>query len=168
MNLVKLFAAGKNIMGGREEVSYRVNKNVYLPNFGPAANPFKFPVKEGPTRSVEETAAAPGEKEVVPVAAKTQKLPTLPAAPSSATSWVGKLNPVSLWRGSPLPDTQPSVQSELSLDGVKVVHNDLSDADVKVVPIKSRTVCEMAVPVLSPPRKPWEFLAERMFQATAD
>jgi hypothetical protein len=51
---------------------------------------------------------------------------------------------------------------------VKVVHNDLSDADVKVVPIKSRTTREMAVPVLSPPTKPWEFLAERMFQATAD
>ena len=60
------------------------------------------------------------------------------------------------------------MQSELSLEGVKVVHNDLSDADVKVVPIKSRTVHEMDVPVLPPPRKSWEFLAERMFQATAD
>jgi hypothetical protein len=60
------------------------------------------------------------------------------------------------------------VQSELLLDSVKVVHNDLSDADVKVVPIKSRTAREMAAPVLSPPKKSWEFLAERMFQATAD
>ena len=32
----------------------------------------------------------------------------------------------------------PAVQAELSLDSVKVVHNDLSDADVEVVPIKSR------------------------------
>jgi hypothetical protein len=60
------------------------------------------------------------------------------------------------------------VQSELSLDSVKVVHNDLSDADVEVVPIKSRTAGEATVPVLPPPTRPWEFLAERMFHATAD
>ncbi len=168
MNLGKLLAAGKNIAGGREEISYHVNKHVYLPKFSPAKTPFKFPVKAGPTKAVAETAAAPVKKEIAPVAAKTQKLPTLPAAPSCPVSWVGKLNPVSLWRGSPQPDAQPSVQSELSLDEVKVVHNDLSDADVKVVPIKSRTAHEMAVPVLPPPKKSWEFLAERMFQATVD
>jgi hypothetical protein len=60
------------------------------------------------------------------------------------------------------------VQSELSLDSVKVVHNDLSDADVEVVPIKSRTADKTAVPVLPPPEKSWEFLAERMFHATVD
>ena len=168
MNLGKLLATGKNIVGGREEISYCVNKQVYLPKFGPAKNPFKFPVKAGPTKAVAETAAAPVKEEIALVAAKTQKLPTLPAAPSCPASWVGKLNPVSLWRGSPEPDTQPSVQSELSLDSVKVMHNDLSDADVKVVPIKSRTAHEMAVPVLPPPKKSWEFLAERMFQATVD
>ena len=168
MNLVKLFAAGKNIVGGRGEISYRVNKQVYLPKFGPAKNPFKFPLKAGPTKAVAETAVAPVKREIALVAAKTQKLPTLSAAPSGTTSWAGRLNPVSLWRGSPLPDTQPSVQSELSLDGVKVVHNDLSDADVTVVPIKSRTANEMAVPVLSPPKKSWEFLAERMFQSAVD
>ena len=34
--------------------------------------------------------------------------------------------------------TLPTVQAELSLDTVKVVHNDLRDSDVEVVPIKSR------------------------------
>jgi hypothetical protein len=166
MKLVKLFAAGKNIVGGREEISYRVNKHVYLPKFGSAKNPFKFPVETEPAKAV--AAAAPVKKEAAPIVAKTQKLLTLPAAPSRPASWVDKLNPISLWRDLPEPDVQPSVQAELSLDGVKVVHNDLSDADVKVVPIKSRTVREMAVPVLPPPKKSWEFLAERMFQATAD
>ena len=168
MNLIKLFAAGKNIIGGREEISYCVNKQVYLPKFGSAKNPLKFPAKAGPAKAVAETAAAPVKNEIALAAAKTQKLPVLSAEPSCPASWVGKLNPVSLWRGSPEPDTRPSVQSELSLDSVKVMHNDLSDADVKVVPIKSRTAHEMAVPVLSPPKKSWEFLAERMFQATAD
>jgi hypothetical protein len=64
--------------------------------------------------------------------------------------------------------TQSPVQSELSLDSVKVVHNDLSDADVEVVPIKSRTASEATVPDLPPPTQPWEFLAERMFHATVD
>jgi hypothetical protein len=60
------------------------------------------------------------------------------------------------------------VQSELSLDSVKVVHNDLSDADVEVVPIKSRPASEPVVPDLPPPTQPWEFLAERMFHAAVD
>ena len=60
------------------------------------------------------------------------------------------------------------VQSELSLDGVKVVHNDLSDADVEVVPMKSRAAAEAAIPELPTPTRPWEFLAERMFRTTAD
>ena len=169
MKLGKLLAAGKSIIGGREQIAYGVNKNIYLPKFGLAKNPFMSPAEVKPTTAATETAAELAKKKTaLLVAAKTQKLPTLPAAPSCPASWVGKLNPVSLWRGSPQPDAQPSVQSELSLDEVKVVHNDLSDADVKVVPIKSRTVREMAVPVLSPPKKSWEFLAERMFQSAVD
>ena len=168
MNLGKLLAAGKSIIDGRGEISYCVDKQVYLPKFGSAKNPFRFPAKAGPVKAAVETDAAPVKNEIALVAAKTQKMPTLSAEPSNAASWVGKLNPVSLWRGSPQPDAQPSIQTELSLDGVKVVHNDLSDADVKMVPIKSRAAQEMDVPVLPPPKKSWEFLAERMFQTAVD
>jgi hypothetical protein len=45
------------------------------------------------------------------------------------------------------------VQSELSLDSVKVVHNDLSDADVEVVPIKSRTAARSGRAGLPPAKK---------------
>jgi hypothetical protein len=38
---------------------------------------------------------------------------------------------------------------------------------VEVVPMKSRTADKTA-PVLPPPTKSWEFLAERMFHAPAD
>ena len=38
------------------------------------------------------------------------------------------------------------VQSELSLDAVKVLRNDLSDADVEIVPVKSRTVAAEVAP----------------------
>jgi len=165
MKLGKLLAAGKSIMGGRTEIAYGVNKHVYLPKFGLDKNPFMSPAEVKPT-SVATKADAELERKKIAllVAAKTQKLPTLSNAPSSAVSWVGKLNPVSLWRGSPEPDAQPSVQAELSLDGVKVVHNDLSDVDVEVVPVKSRTAQEVPVPVLAPATKSWEVLGERLFK----
>jgi hypothetical protein len=167
MNLAKLLVAGKSVVNGSEEILYRANKHVYLPKFGLAQNPFKLPDEAEPEA---ETIAAPVKKVVTPVAAKTQKLPAWPPRPARATSWAGKLNPISMWRGSALAaQSAPCpVQSELSLDSVKVVHNDLSDADVEVVPIKSRTADETAVPVLPAPEKSWEFLAERMFHATAD
>ena len=170
MNLAKLLVAGKSIINGRAEISYRANRHVYLPKFGLVQNPFKSPPGTEPAKPEAATMAAPIQKAVAPVAAKTQKLPTLAPKPVRATTWASKLNPISIWRG-PEPaaqNTRDPVQSELSLDSVKVVHNDLSDADVEVVPIKSRTAGEATVPVLPPPTRPWEFLAERMFHATVD
>jgi len=165
MKLGKLLAAGKSIMGGPNGIAYDVNKHIYLPKFGLAKNPFMSPAEVKPATAVTETAAELAKKKTaLLVAAKTQKLPTFSNTPSCAVSWVGKLNPVSLWRGSPEPDTQSSVQAELSLNGVKVVHNDLSDADVEVVPMKSRTAQEIPVPVLPPAKKSWEILGERLFK----
>jgi hypothetical protein len=173
MNLGKLLVAGKSVINGCAEVSYRANRHVYLPKFGLAQNPFKSPDEAEPAEPAKpeaETIAAPIKKAVTSVAAKTQKIPPWPPRPVRATSWASKLNPISMWRGSvpAAPSARCPVQSELSLDSVKVVHNDLSDADVEVVPIKSRTADETAVPVLPPPKKSWEFLAERMFHATVD
>jgi hypothetical protein len=170
MNLGKLLVAGKSVINGCAEVSYRANRRVYLPKFGLAQNPFKSPDEAEPVKPAAETIAAPIKKAAPPVAAKTQKIPPWPARPARATSWASKLNPISIWRGSApaAPSAPCPVQSELSLDSVKVVHNDLSDADVEVVPIKSRTADKTAVPTLPPPEKSWEFLAERMFHATVD
>jgi hypothetical protein len=169
MNLGKLLVTGKSVINGCAEVSYRANRHVYLPKFGTTQHLFKLPEETKPAEPVAETIAAPVPKAATPVAAKTQKIPSWPR-PARATSWASKLNPISLWRGSaPAPASPPPpVQSELSLDSVKVVHNDLSDADVEVVPIKSRTADKAAVPNLPPPEKSWEFLAERMFHATMD
>jgi hypothetical protein len=170
MNLGKLLVAGKSVINGCAKISYRANKHVYLPKFGLTQNPFKSPDEAEPAEPEAETIAAPIKKVVTPVAAKTQKLPPWPPRPARATSWASKFNPISMWRGSaPAAQSAPCpVQSELSLDGVKVVHNDLSDADVEVVPIKSRTADKTTVPVLPPPEKSWEYLAERMFHATVD
>ena len=80
------------------------------------------------------------------------------------------MNPVSLWRGAPAAAERNAAAGAVRAFAgcVKVVHNDLSDADVEVVPVKSRTAAEAAMPELPPPTRPWEFLAERMFHATVD
>ena len=62
--------------------------------------------------------------------------------------------------GSVLP-----IQAELSLEKVKVVHNDLTDADVEVVPMKSRPAREPAP--LQTVKNPWTDLGERIMKATA-
>ena len=173
MNLGKLLVAGKSIINGRAQVLYRANKHIYLPRFGPAQNPFQPPAGTEATGPASAAITTPVKKSAAPVAAKTQKLPPWSLGPARTASWTSKLNPISMWREAhPVKITPPPVQSELSLDTVKVVHNDLSDADVEVVPMKSRSADRAAaiaaVPEMSPPSRPWEFLAERMFHATKD
>ena len=164
MNLGKLLGAGKSFFGGGSNVAYREDKKFQLPKFNAGKNPFTFkPVEPLPV-------AAPEVKKVstpvvAPVAAKTQKIPTPPAAPSARSAgWATKLNPFR----APEPVAPPlasAVQVELSLEAVKVVHNDLADADIEVVPIKCRTIAEPETPIVPPARQAWEFMGERLLQA---
>jgi hypothetical protein len=109
-----------------------------------------------------------------------QKQPPQVAAP--VDSWLKKVNPL-VWFGknksaepkSAIPRFGKSsgpVQGELSLDRIKVMRNDLSDADVEVVPAKSRpptitapmqaSAAAMAIPDLPPATSAWEYLGERL------
>jgi hypothetical protein len=188
MKLGKLLAAGKSIMNGRAEVSYRASKQVYLPKFGPAKNPFKtetaVPSPEtaavlnstvvvstpGPTRT--ENLEIPAVMPISNVAAIAQELPPLPViSEKKKANWAGKLNPASIFRhipgksglkpldGATGVQKTTATQVELSLDTVKVVHNDLSDAEVEVVPIKSRPTMSQA----EPGKTSWEVLGEQLF-----
>jgi hypothetical protein len=102
---------------------------------------------------------------------KTRKLPAVApqAQPVRATTWVAKLNPTSLFRSAPVAVDKGvmAVQTELSLEKVKVVHNDLTDADVEIVPMKSRPAPESARADSSPAKRSWEVLGERIMKATA-
>jgi len=164
MNLGKLLGAGKTFFGGSGNIAYREKKGVYLPKFNSGKNPF------APKPADVVPATAPeGKKVSTPVAAKTQKIPVL-AAPSPKTampartvSWKNKLNPFR----APSPVAPPLarvVQVELSLESVKVVHNDLADADIEIVPVKSRTIATPEAPMLPPARQAWEFMGERLLQ----
>ncbi|HEV2453603.1 MAG TPA: hypothetical protein VGY98_05045 [Verrucomicrobiae bacterium] len=216
MKLGKLLAAGKSIMNGRAEISYRSSKQIYLPKFGSAKNPFKSegsgPVDVSTPASAPVTAAAEAcppmsapsrvvppneprvERESLPVAAASSRIPeqvqparqpvarsrqtgsASSAAPQSGPPTVQRFNAlVSVFRAA-LPARAAGrsesaakglkgtpTQTELSLDAVKVVHNDLSDVDVEVVPIKSRAT----TPELPAPKKSWEFVGERLFGVEA-
>jgi len=162
MKLGKLLFAGKSVVNGCKTVSYRENKQMALPKFVSPKNPF------APSKTPAETAPLPAKKETAPALATARKLPSISGTSKSLAAWTNKLNPASLWNGAAPAEqkTLPAVQTELSLDTVKVVHNDLSDADVEVVPIKSRSAAS-EIPALSPAKKSWEILGERLLRATA-
>ncbi len=151
MNLGKLLGAGKSFFGGGGNVAYREDKKFNLPKFNADRNPF-----------------APKPAPPAPVAApETKKVFTPPpaAGPVRATSWKDKLNPFRAPEPARLAAPN-AVQVELSLEAVKVVHNDLADADIEIVPVKSRTASPAEAPVLPPTRSAWDFLGERLVKQT--
>jgi len=157
MNLGKLLGAGKTFFGGCATVAYRQNKHVYLPKFNAEKNPFtpKPPAEEPAAPKVETKAAAP-------VIARTQKVSAQPAARPARAGWTARLNPFRA--PEPLSPPMPNaVQPELSLDAVKVVHNDLADADIEIVPVKSRAA-PVAPPVFPATREAWEGLGESLLK----
>jgi hypothetical protein len=141
MNLGKLLGAGKTFFGGCKTAEYRQNKQVYLPKFNAEKNPFA-PKAPSPAKPPEVSAA---DKIYAALAAGTRNNSVLPAAkPVRAAGWTARLNPFRA--PEPVaPLAVNAVQAELSLDAVKVLHNDLSDADVEVVPMKSRSVASAAM-----------------------
>ena len=176
MNLGKLLGAGKTIVSGRKPSAYRPDKRVYLPQFGSEKNPFTGPaVAEEPAELPK--AAAPASPGPVRMTSSAWAEPKKGAAPDQQaisrgpvrkTIWGGKFNPVSIFRPPPEPSRRitPPVQAELSLETVKVVHNDLTDADVEIVPMKSRPAREHEVE-RQPVKKSWADLGERILKATA-
>ncbi len=162
MNLGKLLGAGKTIFVGNRNVAYREDKKFYLPKFNAEKNPFTpKPVAPAPEA---KTAVARMEQVSVPgsasVAAKTQNTPVLAAGPTRAISWKDKLNPFRA--PEPVrPNPAGAVQVELSLEAVRVVHNDLADADIEIVPVKSRPAA--LEPASCPPaHAAWGFLSEQL------
>jgi hypothetical protein len=170
MKLGKLLAAGKSLVSGRGSMAYRESKQAYLPKFISPKNPFTTPAQAESPKAPLENPVAPMAKTSTTAGAKTQKIPAISSTPKSLATWTTKLNPITMMRGSQEEAktfSRPVVQAELSLDSVKVVHNDLADADVEIVPIKSRSARELDVPDLQPAKKSWEILGERLLKATA-
>ncbi len=160
MNLGKLLGLGKSFFGGGEPQAYHLNRRACLPKFNSEKNPFvpKPPAGEPLALKVENKVSAPA-------VVATQKISARPAAKPARAGWTAKLNPFRTPEPA-APVSPVAVQPELSLDTVKVVHNDLADADVEIVPVKSRADAPVAAPVLPPARQAWEYLGESLLKSS--
>lgn len=136
MNLGKLL--GVNIFGGRRPTAYREDKRVYLPKFNAAGTP--------------SAAVAPPAVVGRPASVSAVRSPSAPSPRS--TGGLARLNPFrSATLAAPVaPVAVRAVQAELSLASVKVIQNDLADADIEVVPVRSRTVASPETAVLGADR----------------
>jgi hypothetical protein len=130
--------------------------------------------------------AKPESQPIQPIQPVPPTQPVRPAEPVTSAAvvdgWLKKINPM-VWFGSRKPaQTKPvirrfskghvPVQGELSLDNIKVMRNDLSEADVEVVPAKSRPTASqpsgdaaaavMTVPELPSARRALDYLNDRL------
>jgi hypothetical protein len=88
---------------------------------------------------------------------------------ATLTGWVKPSRAGAARAAGPVPQLKkPLVQAELSLEGVKVVRNDLSDSDLEVVttrpakPEAPAVKAPTATPERAPAGSPWSRVAERM------
>jgi hypothetical protein len=159
MILLRLLRAGKTLVGvGDGERSYRLPQKGGLPRFKSKKNPFRATtVPEKPRRSPVE--AADEESGNVLASAETTGRADVAAAPLSvreavrteATNpgdeaasvaargkrWLNRFK--GMVRTRPATYSAPEVnsrpaQSELRLESVRVVRNDLSESDIEIVP----------------------------------
>ena len=151
MSLGRLLATGKSLVGGQNSTSpYRLNKQMRLPKFVSPRNPFATELKAeaAPSRPVatEQNPSVPKAPAVCTAREESPKRAALVArfalAIRRSGAWLGRANPFSRFlklagpKKSAIPCfTESPVQSELRLDNVQVVRNDLSDADLEIVPV---------------------------------
>lgn len=182
MSLGRLLAAGKSLIGAHDGAGrYRVNKHLALPKFISPQNPFAPETLSSPAeissphrKTKSLVSIAPADMDT---AGKNDRQISLGAR---AVCWLGgwrqKLNPLprlpkppGLVKSAGPRFPQPPVQPELSLDKVRVMRNDLSDADFEVVPRLSPLVSRPPQPASPPPEKfdpadkTWNRLTTRIF-----
>jgi hypothetical protein len=148
MSIGRLLAAGRSLVGVQNTSSrYRMDKKSRLPKFGSPKNPFASEQRTSTTvQPVSPRRASPAAESVVratPPAAS-------PAPPAAARlrravrrlrEWCVEANHPAqrdrrVRRSQRCASTGVPTQSELSLEGVKVMRNDLGDADLEIVPAK--------------------------------
>jgi len=149
MSLLKLLSVGQSFSGSSDQGRYRLATGQGLPKLAPVQRP----VTLAPANMFESASAAPvAIAEPLPTTPNPAPTPVAqpePAAPSPkatvpyevpttasiAAAQVRKKYPF-LLRPAARPTGRTWVQSELSLDSVKPLRNDLSDSDLEVVPMK--------------------------------
>jgi hypothetical protein len=174
MSFGTLLAAGKSWMGGEGAGRYRMRNGVRLPKFIAPGNPFKAEVGE----------EAPGARPPAPLMAArdgtdgTNGIKPALAVRAESFSWWGyagqglrraasfcrEQNPLARVGRPKLPGIprfgKRPVQSEFSLEQVRVMRGDLTDADLEIIPAAT-----LGKSVGSPA---WKNLTARMFGARGE
>ena len=160
MSLLRLLSAGKSLVGSKDpNTRYEMGDPRAMPKFISAKNPFRSKEKKTAT---EQKAAMPKVPTVncpEPAAEQNQSPSDGPGKLRAGQKLKSFLGLFSVRRTKPaIPEfTRPAVQGELSLDAVRVVRNDLSDADLEIVPAR----CEPQ-PMQAEPAGPIGAVNERM------
>ena len=142
MSLGKLLSSGKSLMGAHgESHRFRVNKRVALPKFGSIKDPFASGAQHERAEARTTTAAMPTKAKIRATNAPAPPVALRKLRPARALKWAGevgaKLNPLAWLKRRAAPTSNSAarmvapVQPELSLDAVRVLRNDLSDADAE-------------------------------------
>lgn len=171
MSLMRLLTVGRSLNELKGAGRYHIPRGVGLPqfNFGkPAMKISSAPAVKAAAGEVQATPATVEKNPTVAVAGEVRK-------PASG-GWLKRSNPFAAAQPT---SAKPPMQAELTLDKVKVVRNDLSEADFEVVPKKELPRQSELKPYRKPNRpasvpeddvlgaKAWNWLGSRLFGAAA-
>ena len=145
MSLLRLLTAGRSLIEFKDTPgTYQMNSQHLLPHFGPARNPFSSNATASEVPAIGRVAVRQSHVQdckASATAGKNTRAGTLRLrAASLLLAWRAKCQGWFRHAGgrpakAAIPRfTKPPVQGELSLERVRVVRNDLSDADLEVVP----------------------------------
>ena len=166
MSLKQLLPVGKSFLGMRDEKSpFEMPREGVLPIFG---NSPRFQPKNEPSAKLHQSQAEPPRQIALPIDPPERRLAE-DEAPSGASpvskpkrSWLSRLTFGLLGKA---PTEGNLVQAELKLDKVRVVRNDLREADLELVIRKKKS------PVFNPQHAPraraeqgWSRMAARLFE----
>jgi len=175
MSMARLLAAGRSLIGAQNVSNrYRLDARARLPKFGSSKNPFA-PETRTPV-PLEPIPPRPTMATTTPVIRTMEPSLNLTPAPPATTrlrqavrrlhDWCVEANPIPRLAGPARSVFKPAsripgapIQSDLSLDEVKVVRNDLSDADLEIVPAKPARRADLA-PI--PEQNAWSRLTTRI------
>ncbi len=171
MSLMRLLTVGRSLNELKGAGRYHIPRGVGLPqfNFGkPAMKISSAPAVRAVLGEVQATPATVEKKTTVAVAGEVRK--------PAASGWLKRSNPFAATQPAA---AKPPMQAELTLDKVKVVRNDLSEADFEVVPKKELPRQSELKPYRKANRpasvpdddvlgaKAWNWLGSRLFGAAA-
>ena len=152
---MKLLSVSKSFAGGRNQPGrYKMAEQGLLPKFAPVGRPVSLAPKrksDGPAVKKEQNATPIGASNSLPeslfqgadpltdpvkAGAPTPRAAACVNAIAAPTNWFRLGNNPFVNRPAGRPKPLTAAQTELSLDAVKPVRNDLSDSDLQIVPAR--------------------------------